>query len=146
MYQPIKVSFSKETLRVSSHSICFHFILLFSGILLYLKYTLQITNTHFYKTTQGLEFSWDVHGDGCKLGSGILPFPLIEPQKSYDIKWRLALWYPLWTSSSAEEYFLTITAKLLRSTRWVEAGHVISSTQVQLPSKREIVPHVVAFA
>ncbi|XP_020414127.1 uncharacterized protein LOC18785437 [Prunus persica] len=117
VYQPIKVSFSKETLR--------------------------ITNTHFYKTTQGLEFSWDVHGDGCKLGSGILPFPLIEPQKSYDIKWRLALWYPLWTSSSAEEYFLTITAKLLRSTRWVEAGHVISSTQVQLPSKREIVPHVI---
>ncbi|PQQ00413.1 beta-galactosidase-like [Prunus yedoensis var. nudiflora] len=117
VYQPIKVSFSKETLR--------------------------ITNTHFFKATQGLEFSWDAHGDGCKLGSGILSLPFIGPQKSYDIDWQSAPWYPLWTSSSAEEYFLTITAKLLHSTRWVEAGHVISSNQVQLPSKREIVPHVI---
>ncbi|TQD77556.1 hypothetical protein C1H46_036910 [Malus baccata] len=103
----------------------------------------QITNTHFYETTQGLEFSWSAHGDGYKLGSGILPLPLIEPQKSFSIEWKSAPWYPLWTSSFAEEYFLTITAKLLHSTKWVKAGHVISSTQVQLPSKREIVPHVI---
>lgn len=31
----------------------------------------------------------------------------------------------------------------MNSTRWVEAGHVISTTQVQLPSKRERVPHVI---
>ncbi|KAB2627403.1 beta-galactosidase [Pyrus ussuriensis x Pyrus communis] len=117
VYQPIKVSFREEAVK--------------------------ITNTHFYETTQGLEFSWSAHGDGYKLGSGILPLPLIEPQKSFSIEWKSAPWYPLWTSSFAEEYFLTITAKLLHSTKWVKAGHVISSTQVQLPSKREIVPHVI---
>ncbi|CAN6567119.1 unnamed protein product [Malus baccata var. baccata] len=115
VYQPIKVSFRDEAVK--------------------------ITNTHFYETTQGLEFSWAAHGDGYELGSGLLSLPLIEPQKSFSIEWKSAPWYPLWTSSTAEEYFLTITAKLLHSTSWVKAGHLISSTQVQLPSKREIVPH-----
>ncbi|KAH7536772.1 hypothetical protein FEM48_Zijuj03G0021900 [Ziziphus jujuba var. spinosa] len=116
VYQPVKVSF--------------------------LEQTLQIKNTHFYETTEGLEFSWAVHGDGWKLGSGILSFPLIKPQSSYDIEWQSAPWSTLWSSSSAEDIFLTITAKLSQSTRWVEAGHVISSTQVQLPAKRKFVPHV----
>ncbi|KAK2634309.1 hypothetical protein Ddye_029101 [Dipteronia dyeriana] len=105
--------------------------------------TLKITNTNFYETTQQLEFSWVVHGDGQKLGSGILSFPLIKPQTSYDIEFKSSPWYSLWASSSVEEMFLTITAKLTHSTRWVEGGHVISSTQVQLPAKREIVPHVI---
>jgi beta-galactosidase len=114
--------------------------------LLELNFPLQITNTHFYETTKALEFSWAAHGDGCKLGSGILSLPLIEPQKTFDIELQSAPWHTLWASSSAEEFFLTITSKLLHSTSWVEAGHVISSTQVQLPAKREFVPHVVALA
>ncbi|XP_060675470.1 uncharacterized protein LOC125421374 [Ziziphus jujuba] len=117
VYQPVKVSFMEQTL--------------------------QIKNTHFYETTEGLEFSWAVHGDGWKLGSGILSFPLIKPQSSYDIEWQSAPWSTLWSSSSAEDIFLTITAKLSQSTRWVEAGHVISSTQVQLPAKRKFVPHLI---
>lgn len=108
----------------------------------FLNFTLQIKNTHFYETTEGLEFSWAVHGDGWKYGSGNLSLPLIEPQSSYDIEWQSTPWSTVWSSSSAEEIFLTITAKLLHSTRWVEAGHVISSTQVQLPAKRKILPHV----
>lgn len=104
----------------------------------------QITNTQFYETTKGLEFSWVANGDGCELGTGILSLPLIGPQSSFDIEWQSSgPWYSLWASSFAEEIFLTIYAKLLHPTRWVEAGHVISSTQVQLPGKREIVPHVV---
>lgn len=87
-------------------------------------------------------FEWAVLGDGCELGCGILSLPVIEPQRSYDIEWKSGPWYPLWASSDAEEIFLTITTKLLHSKRWVEARHVVSSTQVQLPSKREIVPHV----
>ncbi|KAM3685851.1 hypothetical protein ACJW31_11G150000 [Castanea mollissima] len=104
---------------------------------------LKIKNTNFYETTQGLEFSWAAHGDGCELGTGVLSLPSIGPQSSFDIEWESGPWYSLWASSFAEEFFLTISAKLLHSTRWVEAGHVISSTQVQLPAKREIVPHVI---
>ncbi|XP_040368054.1 beta-galactosidase isoform X2 [Rosa chinensis] len=117
VYQPIKVSFSEGTLK--------------------------ITNTHFYETTKALEFSWAAHGDGCELGSGNLSLPLIEPQKTFHIELQSAPWHTLWASSSAEEFFLTISAKLLHATCWVEAGHVISSTQVQLPAKREFVPHVI---
>uniref|UniRef100_A0A5B7BXV9 beta-galactosidase n=1 Tax=Davidia involucrata TaxID=16924 RepID=A0A5B7BXV9_DAVIN len=117
VYQPIKVSFREGLLK--------------------------ITNTHFYETTQALEFGWTVHGDGCKLGSGILSIPSIKPQGSYEMKWESGPWYSPWDSSVAAENFLTITAKLLHSTRWVESGHVVSSTQVQLPAKRESVPHVI---
>lgn len=107
------------------------------------KGTLKISNTNFFETTQGLEFSWVAHGDGYKLGFGILSLPPIKPHSSYEIELQSSPWYSLWDSCSAEEIFLTVTAKLLNSTRWVEAGHVVSTTQVQLPSKRERLPHVI---
>ncbi|KAJ6934521.1 hypothetical protein NC651_009511 [Populus alba x Populus x berolinensis] len=117
VYQPIKVSLEESTIK--------------------------ITNTHFFQTTQGLEFSWIVHGDGYELGSGILSLPLTEPQSSYKLEWESGPWYPLLASSFADEIFLTITTRLLHSTRWVEAGHVISSTQVQLPTRQKIMPHAI---
>ncbi|OVA04094.1 Beta galactosidase small chain/ domain 5 [Macleaya cordata] len=104
---------------------------------------LKIANTNFFDTTKGLEFSWMVHGDGCILGSGLLPLPAIEPQSSYEIELESAPWYSLWASSSATEVFLTITTKLLNSTRWAEAGHILAFTQVQLPAKRGYEPHVI---
>lgn len=103
----------------------------------------QISNTNFYETTQGLEFGWVIDGDGCILGSGILSFPLINPQSSIYIEWESSPWYSSWASCSAEEIFLTISARLVNSTRWVEAGHVISSTQVQLPTRTKVLPHVI---
>ncbi|XP_059651992.1 uncharacterized protein LOC132299418 isoform X1 [Cornus florida] len=117
VYQPIKVSFKE-------------------GII-------KITNTHFFETTQALEFGWTVHGDGYELESGIISLPSIEPQGSYEVKWESGPWYSPWASSSAAEIFLTITTRLLQSTRWAESGHVVSSTQVQLPVKREFIPHVI---
>ncbi|CAM8961994.1 unnamed protein product [Rhodiola kirilowii] len=109
VYQPIKVSLSGSTLK--------------------------ILNTHFFQSTQSLKFGWFIHGDGFELGSGIFSVPSIDPQSSYEIDWESGPWHSLWSSSSASEYFLTINAKLLHRTRWVEAGHVISSTQMQLPGK-----------
>ncbi|KAI3445135.1 hypothetical protein Pfo_001800 [Paulownia fortunei] len=103
----------------------------------------KITNTHFFNTTEALAFHWMVHGDGCELGSGILSLPTIDPQKSYDIKWDAGPWYDLWCTSDAAEIFLTITIKLLGSTRWAETGHIVSSAQVLLPVKQEIVPHII---
>ncbi|KAJ4720300.1 Beta-galactosidase [Melia azedarach] len=117
VYQPMKVSLTESTLKIS--------------------------NANFFETTRGLEFSWIAHGDGSMLGSGILSLPLIKPQSSYELELKSSPWYSLWASCSAEEIFLTVTATLLESTRWVEAGHAISSTQVQLASKRKIVPHVI---
>ncbi|KAJ6694788.1 BETA-GALACTOSIDASE [Salix koriyanagi] len=108
--------------------------------------TIKITNSHFFQTTQGLEFGWTVHGDGYELGSGILSLPLIEPQGSCKLEWESGPWYPQLASSFSEEIFLTITTRLLHSTRWVEAGHVISSTQVQFPTRQKIMPHAIKTA
>lgn len=105
---------------------------------------LKITNTHFYQTTQGLEFRWGVLGDGFELDSGVLSVPRIAPQSSYSMEWKSGPWYSSWTSSISDEIFLTINAKLLDSTRWVEAGHIVSSTQLQLPSNREPGPYVIS--
>ncbi|XP_062152929.1 uncharacterized protein LOC133861214 [Alnus glutinosa] len=62
LYQPIKVSLEKGTLK--------------------------ITNTQFFETTEGLEFSWPANGDGCELGTGVLSLSLIEPQSSFGIGWK----------------------------------------------------------
>ncbi|KAK6119212.1 hypothetical protein DH2020_047027 [Rehmannia glutinosa] len=94
-------------------------------------------------TTEALAFDWMIHGDGCELGSGILSIPTIAPQKSYDIKWDAGPWYDLWCTSDATEIFLTITVKLLGSTRWAETGHIVSTVQVPLPVKHETVPHII---
>ncbi|XP_058091027.1 uncharacterized protein LOC131237338 [Magnolia sinica] len=117
VYQPIKVSFGKNIIKIS--------------------------NMHFFETTRAMEFSWVLHGDGCSLGSGVLSLPVIEPQSSYDIEWESSPWHHLSASFSATEAFLTITAKLMTSTRWSEAGHVISSTQIPLPAKGKSLPHVI---
>ncbi|KAI4383912.1 hypothetical protein MLD38_009699 [Melastoma candidum] len=104
---------------------------------------LEITNTHFYGTTEGLEFLWSAHGDGQNIGSGILSLPLIGPQGIHEIEWEKGPWYNAWVSCEAAELFLTISSRLQQSTRWAEAGHVVSSAQVQLPAKRPIVPYVI---
>ncbi|KAL0397637.1 UNVERIFIED_CONTAM: Beta-galactosidase, partial [Sesamum calycinum] len=92
---------------------------------------------------EALEFQWMMLGDGCELGSGTLSIPTVDPQRSYDIKWDAGPWYTPWCTSDATEMFLTITVKLLGSTRWAEAGHVVSSSQLQLPVKKEIAPHII---
>jgi len=102
-------------------------------------------NTHFYETTEGLEFSWLIHGDGCNLGSGTLSLPIVGPQSSFDIELEKGPWYSVWASCHATEIFLTISAKLLHSTRWTEAGHIVSSTQVQLPAKEFLAHHVKSY-
>lgn len=104
--------------------------------------SLQIANTHFFDTTQGLEFSWKIHGDGLELGYGILSIPVIKPQNGFDMEWKSGPWYSLWNDSNAGELFLTITAKLLNPTHSLEAGHLLSSTQIPLPAKRQIIPQV----
>ncbi|KAJ1413522.1 Immunoglobulin-like fold [Sesbania bispinosa] len=104
---------------------------------------LEIKNTHFFQTTEGLEFSWYISADGYNLGSGILSLAPIKPQNSYAVDWQSGPWYTLWASSSSEEIFLSITARLLNSTHWVEAGHVVSTAQIQLPARRDIVPHTI---
>ncbi|XP_051122924.1 uncharacterized protein LOC127245866 [Andrographis paniculata] len=99
----------------------------------------KITNTHFFSTTEGLEFHWVMHGDGSAVGCGVLNLPTIAPQKSHDMEWDSGPWHHLWDKSDAAEIFLTVSARLLSLTRWSEAGHIVSSTQVLLPMKTEIV-------
>lgn len=117
VYQPIKISLNDDLLKIK--------------------------NTNFFGTTEALEFSWVINGDGYELGSGLLSIQPLEPQGTHEMNLKSGPWYSPWTLSSAAENFLTISVKLLNRTRWVESGHVISSTQLQLPAKREFVPHVI---
>ncbi|KAF9591655.1 hypothetical protein IFM89_005236 [Coptis chinensis] len=103
----------------------------------------QITNKNFFDTTKDVEFSWSLHGDGNCLGSGLLSVPELAPQSSYNMEWKSSPPHSFWASSSASEVFLTVTAKQLNSTRWAEAGHLLASTQVQLPGKSASVPYVI---
>ncbi|KAH9617726.1 hypothetical protein KSS87_001056 [Heliosperma pusillum] len=117
LYQPIKFSFKEGILKIS--------------------------NTHFYETTEGLTFLWVLSGDGCDLGSGVLSVPEIGPQNSYSLELVSGPWNSFYTSSLYEDIFLTMTAKLEKPTRWLEAGHVISSAQVRLPPRIELLPHAI---
>ena len=106
----------------------------------------QIENKQFFESTEALEFSWQLDGDGHNLGDGILDLPLIEPQSCHTIYWEEKYpWFSLWETSSAAEIFLTVTVKQKHSTRWVKEGHVVSSTQHSLPKKREGPSHVSAI-
>ncbi|KAG9456219.1 hypothetical protein H6P81_000727 [Aristolochia fimbriata] len=104
---------------------------------------LKIFNGHFFESTQGLEFAWLIQGDGIDLASGILSLPIVSPQGSYDINLESSPWSYIWETCSASEVFLTITAKLTQSTRWVSAGHIVAYTQVSLPAKSERLCQVV---
>lgn len=143
VYQPIKVTLTEEILKVLQFSGRFWKSIWFSAFTWVENFLQQIRNTHFFEATEGLEFSWAVNGDGYTLGSGILSLPTIGAQGSHDIEWQEGPWYSVWASCSKAEIFLTISAKLVNPTRWTEAGHVISSTQVQLPSRRDTVHHVI---
>lgn len=119
VYQPIKVSLTESKIK--------------------------IVNSQFFETTKPLEFSWSLQGDGCLLGSGLLKLPIILPQGSHEIELESSPWYSLWNSCLAAEIFLTITVKLEQSTRWAREGHVLASSQLQLPSRRKLGPHVISF-
>ncbi|XP_027114160.1 uncharacterized protein LOC113760377 [Coffea eugenioides] len=117
LYQPIKVSLTEGVVK--------------------------IRNVHFFDTTEAVEFNWMLHGDGHELGSGLLPLPIIDPQRSLEIDFKSGPWYSVWSSSDAVEFYLTVTSKHVCPTRWAEPGHVISSTQVQLPAREETVPRTI---
>jgi beta-galactosidase len=103
---------------------------------------IKVANTYFFNTTEELEFSWTIHGDGLELGSGTLSIPVIKPQNSFEMEWKSGPWFSFWNDSNAGELFLTINAKLLNLTRSLEAGHLLSSTQIPLPAKGQIIPQV----
>ncbi|XP_074592645.1 uncharacterized protein LOC141848510 [Curcuma longa] len=103
----------------------------------------EITNSQYFNTTQEIEFSWHLHGDGCNLGCGTLNLPVIPAQESYSIEHESAPWYSVWKACSAREVFLTIIGKLRHSTRWAKDCHILASTQLILSAKDDSIPHVV---
>ncbi|WOK99094.1 hypothetical protein Cni_G07806 [Canna indica] len=107
--------------------------------------TVKIINAQYFDSTQTIEFSWLLHGDGCNLGSGILNLPVIPPQGSYTIELESGPWYSLLKTCSAREIFLTITGKLRHPTRWAKDGHVVSSSQLSLSAKDDSIPHIIKF-
>ncbi|KAL4203703.1 hypothetical protein AMTRI_Chr01g129290 [Amborella trichopoda] len=106
----------------------------------------KIFNSQYFETTDNIEFSWLLVGDGKCLGSGMLSVPLLKPLDSHEIELKSSPWYSLWESSPAAEIYLTMTAKLTQPTRWAEAGHVLSSRQICKPVKRAHIPSVIELS
>jgi len=102
----------------------------------------QIENGHFFETTEALDFSWVLHGDGCILGSGPLNVPTLAPQTSQLINMESSPWFALWSACAAKEVFLSVNVKQRHETRWAKAGHLLASAQLCLPQKNVFVPNV----
>eukprot|EP01018_Ginkgo_biloba_P038776 Gb_02042 [translate_table: standard] len=116
VYQPIKISLGENTI--------------------------EIKNNHFFDTTENLDFSWSLSGDGEVLGSGLVDLPVIEPQNQHTIMMESSPWYWDWEKSLAIEVFLTITVKLLHSNRWADRGHTVASKQFSLPVRHTRSPRI----
>ncbi|KAL2609958.1 hypothetical protein R1flu_028531 [Riccia fluitans] len=93
----------------------------------------EIWDRHFFTSLDDLQFSWALHADGSVLGSGSLDIPSLGPREKYLIPSDSEPWHKLWRTSLAFEVYVTITARLSSSKRWVDAGHVVASEQLRLP-------------
>lgn len=107
---------------------------------------LKIENGHFFETTEALDFSCVLHGDGCVLGSGPLNIPTLAPQTSQLINMESSPWFALWSACAAKEVFLSVNVKQRHETRWAKAGHLLASAQLCLPQKNGFVPSVIALS
>ncbi|KAF7040301.1 hypothetical protein CFC21_050210 [Triticum aestivum] len=107
---------------------------------------LKIENGQFSETTEALDFSWILHGDGSVLGSGSLSVPNLAPQSSHLINMESSPWFTLWSTCAAKETFLSVHVTLRDQTRWAKAGHVLASAQLSLPQTKGFVPHVIALS
>ena len=103
---------------------------------------MQIENVQFSETTEALDFSWILHGDGCVLGSGSLSVPNIAPQSNHLINMESSPWFNIWSTCAAKETFLSVHVKLRYQTQWAKDGHVLASEQLCLPQTKGFVPHV----
>lgn len=103
---------------------------------------MQIENVHFFETTEALDFSWLLQGDGCALGSGSLNVPSIAPQSTHLINMKSSPWFTIWSTCVVKEIFLSINVKLRYQTQWAKDGHILASAQICLPPKKGFVPHV----
>ncbi|XP_025816492.1 uncharacterized protein LOC112893400 isoform X2 [Panicum hallii] len=107
---------------------------------------LKIKNGHFFETTEALDFSWVLQGDGCVLGSGSLNVPTLAPQTSHLINMESSPWFSLWSTYAAKEVFLSVNVKQRYQTRWAKDGHLLASAQLCLPQENGFVPHAIAFS
>ncbi|KAB8085246.1 hypothetical protein EE612_008019 [Oryza sativa] len=107
---------------------------------------LKIENVHFFETTEALDFSWLLQGDGCALGSGSLNVPSIAPQSTHLINMESSPWFTIWSTCVVKEIFLSINVKLRYQTQWAKDGHILASAQICLPPKKGFVPHAIALS
>ncbi|CAO1943068.1 unnamed protein product [Urochloa humidicola] len=107
---------------------------------------LKIENRHFFDTTEALDFSWILQGDGCILGSGSLNVPNLAPQTSHLINMESSPWFALWSTCAVKEVFLSVNVKQRYQTQWAKDGHLLASAQLCLPQKNGFVPHAIAFS
>ena len=144
LYQPIKISSADNMLKVTS---VWYFVAIKSCSFLLCASNssiiiTQIENGHFFETTDALDFSWVLQGDGCILGSGSLNVPTLAPQTSHLINMESSPWFSLWTTYAAKEVFLSVNVKQRYQTQWAKDGHLLASAQLCLPQKNGFVPHV----
>ncbi|MDF2959162.1 MAG: glycoside hydrolase [Paenibacillus sp.] len=92
---------------------------------------LKITNLYDFIDLSHIALAWRVEKDGSPVSQGEITHLDVSPHESQSF----ALPYQL-PGKSSGRYFLTVSCRTKRDTRWAEAGHEISFEQFELPVVR----------
>jgi beta-galactosidase/beta-glucuronidase len=84
----------------------------------------------------GVQGTWELLQDGERLAGGALPELAVEPRGALP----LTLPYHLPPLAAGTACWLNLTFSLRAATPWAEAGHILSTTQFELPIPRRPVP------
>jgi len=85
-----------------------------------------VSNRRHDGDTGDLRFTWTHEVDGHPVGTGSLDVPPVEPGGSASAP------LPTLDLSAPGEHWLAVTADLARSTAWAPAGHVLTTSQIEL--------------
>jgi beta-galactosidase/beta-glucuronidase len=98
---------------------------------------ITIHNRYDFISLANVQGTWELRQDGELLAGGLLPdLGAIGPRGA----WPVTLPYHLPPLAAGAAYWINLTFSLRAATPWAEAGHVLSTTQFELPIPRRPVP------
>ena len=89
-----------------------------------------VSNRRHDGDTADLRFTWTHELNGHRVGEGPLAVPTVRPGQSASAP------LPVLDVTAPGEHWLTVTAALTRPTAWAPAGHVVTTSQLELASVR----------
>ncbi|MFX0098779.1 MAG: glycoside hydrolase family 2 TIM barrel-domain containing protein [Candidatus Hodarchaeota archaeon] len=93
--------------------------------------TFLVENKHFFRTIEHLVPTWELLEDGTPIEQGTL-LPLATPPRSLE---KITIPFAKFTPKPGTEYYLTIRFRLIHSTSWAPAGHLLAFEQFHVPTK-----------